>query len=321
MSGPGRVLRDAVGRFFFTGSSPERLGILRIAIGLGMIAFHVLQFDNLFQLELDGPRWYYIDPIWYFKLLGVEFLDPLAAWLVFGVLIAATLCFAAGFHTRTALTILLLSILYLKGVRDSVAGDVHHRYLIPFHVLLYFGFSRAGDVLSLDALRARRRGRPREPLQEWEASWPIMAAQLYTASFYLWSGIAKLRMTGLEWASAERLQSLLLSRAVRFGFSEGVPAGSTLAFELAQQETLCAILGASTYLFEMGFPLILFIRNTHLRLIFFAGVTLFHVANYFLISVKFLFLPVIFLIFFDVAAPLRWWRARWGRERDAAVAS
>jgi hypothetical protein len=61
---------------------------------------------------------------------------------------------------------------------------------------------------------------------------------------------------------------------------------------------------------EAGFPLILFIRNTRLRLLFLSGVTVFHVANFVLIYVLFIAIPIAFLVFFDVGAAARWVRAR-----------
>jgi hypothetical protein len=319
MSGLARSISGAWDRFFFTGGSADRLGMLRIVLGLGMVPFHALQFASVWELDPFGPHWHYIEPLWYFRLLGIEALDPLAAQAAFVLVILASFTFAAGLFTRTSLAVMLLTVVYLKGTRDSVAGDLHHRYLMPVTVLFFMALSPCGDVLSLDARRRRARGQAIPAIEEWEASWPIKASQLYICSFYFWSAIAKVRMSGLEWAAPERIQTLLLQRAVRYGFAEGVPAGSTLAFELSQNEFVCGILAGMTYVFEFGFPLILFIRRPALRWLFFAGVTFFHVANFVLIEVKFLFLPVLFVIFFDVAWPLHWWRARRGGGGGAAV--
>lgn len=301
-----QVIRDLWNRFFFTGEMPEQLGLLRIWIGLGLLPFHALQFKFVFKLDPDGLTFHFLDPIWYFNVLGVHAVDVQTAIVIFCVLMIATVGFALGLFTRTSLVIVLVSILFLKGVRDSTAGDVHHRYLIPFNILLLFLFSRCHQVYSIDAWWKRKRSIRLLPLAEWEASWPIKAAQLYVCSFYLWSAIAKLRMTGFEWASMERLRDLLLSRAVRNGFEDGGPsAGSDLAYWIANNEFLTGALAQSTYLFEFGFPLILLIRDVRIRLVFFSGITLFHVANYYVINVQFLFLPVVFAIFFDISQPLR----------------
>lgn len=303
-------------RFFFEGCTPEQLGVLRICLGFGMLPFHILQFGSLFALNSTGAHFYYIERIWYFDWLGIEMLDPMFVFVVLGVLLVSTLSFALGFFTRTSLFVMLLCVVYLKGVRDSIAGDVHHRYLIPFHILLLFLLSRSGEIFSIDEFR--RRGRRKFPaLSEWEATWPIKASQLYVCSFYLWSAVAKARMSGTGW-SADRLQHLLLERAVRYGFEDGVPAGSSLGYALAHSELLCQALASATYIFEFGFPLILLIRDARLRLAFFVGVTFFHVTNFVLLDVKFLFLPIVFLLFFDVSQPFR---RRWGtghREKSPA---
>jgi hypothetical protein len=313
MSGLAATVARVWDRFFFTGGTAERLGMLRIILGLGMVPFHALQFASFWELRPMGPHWHYIEPIWYFRALGVEALDPLAAQAAFVVVILASFAFAAGLFTRASLTVMLLCVVYLKGARDSVAGDIHHRYLMPVTVLFFMLLSPCGEVLSLDERRARRKGRTLRPIEEWEASWPIKASQLYVCSFYFWSAIAKARMSGLAWAEPERIQTLLTQRAVRYGFTHGEPAGSSLAYQIAQNEFLSGILAGMTYVFEFGFPLILFIRNPALRWAFFIGVSFFHVANFVLADVKFLFLPVLFAIFFDVSVPLHWWRARHGR--------
>ncbi|MBW2725328.1 MAG: HTTM domain-containing protein [Deltaproteobacteria bacterium] len=314
-----QVIRDLWNRFFFTGETPENLGLLRIWIGFGLLPFHALQFDFLMKLDPEGPAFHFLDPIWYFNVLGVHAVDVQAAIAVFWVLMLATVAFALGLFTRTSLVIVLVSIMFLKGVRDSTAGDIHHRYLIPFNILLLFLFSRCHQVYSIDAWWKRKRSITLS-LAEWEASWPIKAAQLYVCSFYFWSAIAKLRMTGLEWASTERLQDLLLSRSVRNGFEAGGPStGSDLAYSIAKNELISGSLAQSTYLFELGFPLILLIRDVRVRLVFFAGITLFHVANFYLINVQFLFLPVVFALFFDLSQPLRKIGLIHGIERAAST--
>ena len=107
---------------------------------------------------------------------------------------------------------------------------------------------------------------------------------------------------------------MLISR----GLEGGVGEGTGFAYWLGENELICSILGASTGLFEFGFVLILFIHAVRLRAIFLLGVTGFHVGNYFLADVKFLFIPVFFLLFFDVSSPVRAWL---GQRRERAAGS
>jgi hypothetical protein len=126
--------------------------------------------------------------------------------------------------------------------------------------------------------------------------------QLYTASFYFWSFIAKIRVTGWEWFfDSRRIQELLLSRSLVWGATEaGEPVFNPLPYWLSQQETLCLMLGLSTLVLEAGFPLILLVRRPLARFIFLCGVSVFHIANFVFAYVGFLLFPITFLIFFDL---------------------
>ena len=298
-------------QFFFTGCHPDQLGVFRVIFGFALIPFHINQFYHQLILNSEGVKFYLIKPIWYFQLLGIEMHDPFGCKVAIAILSLASVGFALGLFTRSSLITMLLCILYLKGMRDSISGDNHHRYLIPFHILFIFLFSRCGQIFSLDAIRMQSK-RTLSTLTQWEASWPIRAGQLYVASFYFWSAVAKLRNSGYQWIKGgEKLQSLLLKKSTGYGFEDGVLTnGSQIAFDLAHSPFLGQVLGAMTYIFEFGFPIILFIRDLRLRILFFLGVSLFHISNYILLRVEFLLIPIVFLVFFDLSKPLKKWRRR-----------
>ena len=287
-------MREWLARFLFTGSSGERLGATRILLGIGLLPFHVLQYHRLLQVDLAGPHWFYVDPVWYFDLLGIRYHEPVAVMVAFVALLVATLCFTLGYWTRTAAWVSLVLILFLKGARDSIAGDIHHREIIPFHVLLFFAMSRCGDALSVDARR-----RPARPLAEWEASWPIQAAQCYIAAFYFWSGVAKLRVAGTAWVGGPATAA---DRAVPARW----PPGRRRSRRQLARALACPIprrpepARGGTLAMELGFLALPFLRPLWMRVVFLAGVTFFHVANFVLLKVKFLFLPVVFVTYFDV---------------------
>jgi hypothetical protein len=299
---PGRALD----RFFFTGYSPESLGLLRIWLAIALALYCIPQFWTLLFLDPLGPSFHFLDPIWYFAALGIERHVPLLTPLAFALVFAAGACAALGYRTRLSLALMILAIVYLKGVRDSFTGDVHHRLLIPLHLTFLLLVSRSGDVLSLD-----RRRRPRRPLAEWEASWPIVAMQVYCSFFYAFAAVAKLRVSGLEWFGGERIQRLLMTRSVGMGFLEG--EGWTLrsiSWHMAQSPELCALLGYLTLAFELGFPLILLIRSAKLRLCFLLAVVFFHLSNAVLANINFALMPLMFVVFFDLAEVRKAWAAR-----------
>lgn len=296
--------------FVYRGFQPESLGLLRIYFGCGLLLFHISQFGDL-VLALDplGVSFRFTKPIWYFEWLGiyrhVAWLSP----IVFALLLGATVAMIRGYRTRTAIVMVLLCIFYLKGVRDSFAGDVHHRYLMPVHLLFLLAASRCGDLLSLDA---RRRSKPR--LAVWEASWPIRTMQLYIACFYLWGVIAKLRESGFAWfAGGAKIQEILYERTIRRSVEVGGTAFDSVSFELARSPVLLEILGWFTFAMEAGFPLILLVRDWRLRLVFLLAVTAFHVANFLLLNVMFLMIPIVFLVFFDLVPVHAWVKQKLAR--------
>jgi hypothetical protein len=292
--------------FVFRGFSGESLGLLRAYFGCGLLAFHLSQFgDMVLILDPLGVSFRFTEPIWYFEVLGIHTHFPLLTPLAFALLMAATVAMILGVKTRTAILVVLLCVFYLKGVRDSFAGDVHHRYLMPVHMLLLLLASRCGDVRSRDA---RRRAPP--PLAEWEASWPIKSMQLYVACFYFWGVIAKLRMSGFAWfAGGNKIQEILFERASRRGVEFGELVIDPLALEMARTPWLLETLGWFTFSMEAGFPLILLIRDWRWRLVFLLAVAGFHLANFLLLGVMFLMIPIVFLVFFDLV-PVHAWLQR-----------
>jgi len=299
--------------FFYHGFSAGSLGLLRIYFGYLLLPFHALQFGALLALDPFGPAFYFTDRIWYFNALGIHSHLPQLTPIAFAVLLVATLAMALGRWTRASIFVVILCIFYLKGVRDSFAGDIHHRYLMPTHMLIILLMSRCGDVRSRDS-----RARPRvQPLAEWEASWPIKAMQLYIASFYFWGAVAKLRASGLAWFyGGGKIQEILVERAVRWGGTDlRAQIANPISLALAQSAWLMDILGALTLVMEAGFPLILLVRRTRWRLMFLLGVTFFHLANYLLIGVKFVLIPIVFLAFFDLVPVHRWLTTRFRSKR------
>ena len=307
-------MRRVWDRFWFTGFSARSLAMLRICFGIGLLFFHVTQFFEFFQLDLRGPHFYFMEPVWYFELLGIERQNPILANAGFALLELATLGMILGYRTRLSIGVQILLIFYLQGVRDSVTGDQHHRYLVPIQMLFFLLLSKCGWAYSLDARRNPRLAEAGRAVPEWQASWPIKAMQVYCASFYFWSVLAKLRVTGWVWfADPRRIQDLLLSRSLIWGATDaGEPVFNPLPYWLMQQETLCRILGFSTFVMEAGFPLILAMPSPRARLLFLLGVAFFHVSNTVLAYVGFGLFPIVFFIFFDLEAvwrrTLAWFR-------------
>jgi len=299
-------INRAWNHFFFTGFSGESLGLLRMYIGCGLLFFHTYQFATVLSLNPFGSKNYFLEPIWYFHLLGIQYHIPALSFVVYVVLMGATVSMIKGKHTRVSILVVILCIFYLKGVRDSFSGDVHHRYIIPMQILFLFLLSKCGEVCSRDT-----QGDKNSSIQEWEASWPIKTMQLYVALFYFWSVIAKVRVSGWVWFAGEgRIQEVLIKRSVRWGLTdEGGLAKNSLSFELAQHPDLIQIFSLLVLAFELCFPLILFIKSVKLRALFLASVIVFHISTFILMDVNFLLIPFVYLIFFDLVPIHAWLKA------------
>jgi hypothetical protein len=302
------IINRAWNQFFFTGFSGESLGLLRMYIGCGLLFFHTYQFATVLSLNPIGAMDYFIAPIWYFKLLGIQYHVPALSFGMYAILMGATVSMILGKNTRTSILVIILCVFYLKGVRDSFSGDVHHREIIPMQILFLFLLSKCGNAHSRDA---RQRPIP-EGVQEWEASWPIKTMQLYVALFYFWSVIAKVRTSGWVWFAGEgKIQEVLILRSVRWGVTDqGEFLKNGLSFELAQHPELIQIFSILVLAFELGFPLLLLIKSVKLRLAFILGVTTFHIASFVLMDVNFLLIPFVYLIFFDLVPIHQWLKTR-----------
>lgn len=306
-----------VDRFLFDWHSPGALGVVRFYFGLGLAIYLYLQFDQVLRIDITGAEFHYTRPIWYFGLLGIDHNVPWLDFVAMLILIVACLAFAFGRWTRPAILVILLAIFYLKGVRDSFSGDVHHRAAPIVALLILFLFSKCGQSFGIDA---RRKNLP--PLEAWESSWPLRAMQVYIAMFYFWGLVAKLRLSGLAWfADGSGLQERLLARSIRDGFSStGEVADLSLAYELAQHPDLVFAIGWLVFLFELSFPLILFVRDWRIKLLMLAGATAFHLSNYLVMNVQFFLYPFVFVTFFDMDVVHEWLRSKL-RRRSAQRAT
>jgi len=140
---PAPAKASLADRFFFDWFAGEALGAARFFFGIGLAIYLTIQFEQLFQITVHGAQFHYTLPIWYFGVFGVDHIVPWANFAVYAALIAACLLFTLGKWTKPAIIAIILAIFYLKGVRDSISGDVHHREVPIVVCLLLFLFSNA----------------------------------------------------------------------------------------------------------------------------------------------------------------------------------
>jgi hypothetical protein len=288
--------------FFFSGYSANSLGLFRIWFAATMILYSLWDFGYLLEMNPFGPAFHFTDPIWYFRLVGISADIPWLTPMVFALLLAATVAMGLGFRTRPAMVTMFLAIAFLQGTRDSFDGAIHHRMVVPANILIILFFSRCDEVLSLDAVR-RQCGHRLAPVESWAASWPLRAIQVYMAFYYFFAAAAKLRLSGLDWIGAGgKVQMVLIDRSMRYGLAEnGEAIRGKLAYLLAQSPHWLVVFVTAVIVFELLSPLVLLlVRSLAARLLFVAGATVFHVGNFVLLSVNFIFYPLLLAVFFDL---------------------
>jgi hypothetical protein len=290
--------REGWNGFWFADQDLRGLAGFRIAacgaFFLWMFVGHRESWSWAAYLDPAGPRFRFLAPIWYFEALGIESHPPLVSFIAYWVGLVAALLGMLGIRPRLSIGVLIACIFWLKGARDSQAGDLHHREYMWVHALAILALSKCGAAYARDPA-------PGPAAAPWEGRWPLRLIQVYVALFFFAAGVAKLRVTGFEWMNGETLRGLFMARSVRWGVDPG-----DSGWWLAQQPALCAALSVAAVALEVAFPLALLARRNARWLLAFLGVVvLFHAANMRLASVEFLSTAVLLLAFVDLAPVCR----------------
>ena len=207
LSGSARTAMDR----FFAPQPQQAMVIARVALGLLIFVSYASKFPYVQQLY--GPngiggaatlaRLPALDPgrpleapLQFLHLIPSEGL----VWLLYALLLLASLCFAAGAWTRTAgLCALLLNSLF--HARNQYAYLGWAIMLKPF--LFFVVVSAAGRYASIDAWRRRGREAP-VPVESWSGpGWPVRMLQLQLCTMYAVAGWS--RLDDPAWLSGDML--------------------------------------------------------------------------------------------------------------------
>ena len=187
---PGqRLLRSA---------PPQRLGLLRILVGIFATGYLIARFPHLVSFaDFPADR---------FRPVGVTSVidEPLAGGIVWASVIAAIAAgaaFTAGWRYRISGPVFALLFLWVTTYRNSWGVVLHTENLLALHVLVV-GFVRAGDAFSLDERRTGER-----PTESWRYGWPIRLVTVVTVLTYFVGGWAKLRFGGFDWWFGDTLRN------------------------------------------------------------------------------------------------------------------
>ena len=223
---------------------PERLAIFRILTGLftvGYLAVRLPVFLALAHRERSS-----FDPIgvlWFLR-------TPLPAAAVTGLAFVAVvlgIAYTAGVAFRLVGPVFAVVLLVLTTYRSSWGQLLWFEDLAVLHVLI------VGFAPSADAFAVRRGPAARRDSQAYGA--PVRLAAAVTVATYLLSGVAKLRLGGLGWMSADTLRNHIAYSAARLEVLGGT--ASPLAAWLVAHTSFLAPLAVGTVALEVGAPMAL----------------------------------------------------------------
>jgi len=190
------------------------------------------------------------------------------------VVIAAIAWFAIGRNPqwrgpvrRGTYAVAWLGFLFLAALRAS-RGKIFHIELLPVWASFPLVFA-PGDARFSDRRPRRRYG------------WTIRTAIVVMAVIYCFTGIWKLRNSGLEWVFSDNMKWALAWGRVR---GEPTPLQDVAVF-IADHRPLPEIFAAFILLFELTFPLVVFSRR--LRPLYVVAAWCFHLGTILLLGLDY----------------------------------
>lgn len=245
----------------------------RDAINLGVCRMLMFAFALVHYGLIDFTEWarlpeVFWNPIFLFRKLASHPPAFELLWAVQCVWRVSLVFSCVGLFTRVATFVAGISGFYLIALPNNF-GNIHRSDSAFVLALLVMALSRSGDAWSLDAVLARRRGKPvTRPAWRLEYKWSVTAVRILLALSFFAAGFAKLRHRGLEWITSDSL-AIMLSEQARLLREPLLPS---VTLWLVAHPLWCNLLAAATVAIETLQPLALISRIARLLLI--PGVTL-----------------------------------------------
>jgi hypothetical protein len=263
---------QTIKEFIFEKGSAYNLAIFRIFFFCILIgSFYIEVFGSFLDWsylpESDRVGLPFIG--WIIDILPIspEIYETVA---IVGLLLAYTGLLGLG--TKWTLKLYIPIALYLWGV-PCFFGKLNHHHIMVW-VPIIFAFSRCSDVLSLDALYKKIKGKFIKPLPSVEYGLPFKVLWILLAMIYCCSGFHKLWDTGLYWALSENLVN-----QIQLEWVENYDVVSN--FRIDHYPIFLKISGMGVILFEIIYPL--FLLKPATRILNFTGSWALHLtAGYFL---------------------------------------
>lgn len=237
-------------RFRVAAQSPLPLALLRVALGVFVllspepeVARHLASyFENGQQSLLIAPP-------------GLAWLIPMLSWCapylggVHWALRLSAVAVSVGVFTRYSLAALLASSSLLFGAAQLTGTVIHDMHLLWLMAVLLAGPKELG--LSVDTwLRQAPQLRPAHTIHATLSSW---TARALLGCVYLFPGLAKLRVSGLEWALSDNSVNQMRIKWFLAG-------GETPWPRIDEWPSLVAAMGLGALAFELAFVVLIWSR-------------------------------------------------------------
>jgi hypothetical protein len=237
------------------------------------------------------------------KLLPWSFYDwlltPSSMTILKWVMVLSLLLGTVGFLTSLSTKVSFLLVAFYEGLVRSF-GHFNHDEMIAVYCLAVLAFTPCGDAFSLDHWSERKQERS----ATFVYAYPILLMQLLVAWAYFSSALIKLRVAGLKYFAADNLPAL----AIYHSLDNLHDTHFRVAFWLPQLRWLLPVVVGVVLLWELSFPLAIFLRRFRWLILGFGVV--FHVMTLVLMNVFFPFFMAMYLVFVNwdrVRAKAREW--------------
>ena len=272
-------MKNLISKYLESTSKAAPLAAFRILFGLMMFASIIRFWWNGWIEKL------YIEPHFFFKYYGFEFVQPLGNYTYFLFVICAlsSLAITIGWKYRLAIILFFLSFTYIELM--DLTTYLNHYYFISVLSFLMI-FLPAGSYFSVDAYKNPNN------TYEYIPSWCIDSIKVLLSIVYIYAGLAKLNSDWLFhamplsiWLPSNYdipvLGELLQKRWLMFGFSW---------------------IGA---IYDLSIPFLLFYKRS--RIFAFALVVIFHALTRILFPIgMFPYIMIVSaIIFFEPQIHLR----------------
>jgi len=225
----------------------ERLAAVRILTALFALIYLAVRGPGILAAVHQAPHLF--QPVGPVKLLDTP-AAPLVTYLFYALSWVFGVAFLVGYRFRLTAPAFAFSLLWVLAYRNSWGMVFHTENLMMLHITL-LSLSDAGAALSLDAKRA---GGAAEADRRF--GFGIRVLSIGTVTAYVLAGVAKIKVTGLEWASGDILRNHIANdnlRKMLLGDSY-----SEIGMWLAQTPQIFPFLAMFSLAVELGAPIGLF---------------------------------------------------------------